>query len=197
MAIPDNETRARILDVAERLFSERGYAAVRLRDIGDAVGMKHASLYYYAPGGKEQLYIEVMERGFQRHRDGLTAAIAGAGDDLRAQMHAVAAWLATQPPIDLGRMVHADTRDIARTRPDVAERLTNAAYYALRDPIAAMLEAAMRRGEVEFMYVDMAAIALATLVSSVHAYPGDFPAEGRVRLAQKLADMLLYGWLKR
>jgi AcrR family transcriptional regulator len=34
--LPNNETRIRLLDRAEELFSARGYTAVRLRDIADA-----------------------------------------------------------------------------------------------------------------------------------------------------------------
>ncbi len=79
MCLPDNETCEHILKVANELFSQRGFAAVRLRDIAAAVGMKHASLYYYVPGGKEQLFIEVLERNFHRHREGLTQAIQGPG----------------------------------------------------------------------------------------------------------------------
>ena len=112
MQTPNNETRQRILDAAEELFSKRGYAAVRLRDIAGAVGMRHASLYYYAPKGKQQLFVEVMERNFARHLEGLAAAISGAGDDLRAQMYAVAEWLITQPPLDFGRMQQSDMREI-------------------------------------------------------------------------------------
>lgn len=82
---PNNATWLRILDTAEDLFAKRGFAAVKLRDIASAIGMRHASLYYYAPGGKEQLYIEVMDRVLRRHRAGLEHVIVAAGDDLREQ----------------------------------------------------------------------------------------------------------------
>ena len=36
--------RERVLGVAERIFSERGYRAVTLREIADELGMKKASL---------------------------------------------------------------------------------------------------------------------------------------------------------
>jgi AcrR family transcriptional regulator len=70
MRAASNSTHQTILDAAERLFAERGYAAVKMHDIARAVDMRHASLYYYAPAGKEQLYVEVMERNFNRHRAG-------------------------------------------------------------------------------------------------------------------------------
>src|SRR3712207_7847163 len=37
-------THQRILDSAEALFMARGYSAVRLRDIADEIGVKHAAL---------------------------------------------------------------------------------------------------------------------------------------------------------
>jgi AcrR family transcriptional regulator len=91
----DNATYHRLLDAAEALFMERGLAAVTLQDIASAIEMRHASLYYYAPKGKEQLYVAVMERTFKQHGEGLTDAVIQAGDDFRAQMHAVATWFAT------------------------------------------------------------------------------------------------------
>src|SRR5690348_6377925 len=99
--IPTNENREQILKVAEELFSKRGFAAVTLRDIAAAVGMRHASLYYYAPGGKEALFVEVMRRSFHRHREGMAQAIADAGDDFSDQMNAVSTWIISQPPMDL------------------------------------------------------------------------------------------------
>ena len=110
--MPDNETYQRILDAAAELFARHGYEAVTLRDIGQALDMKHASLYYYAPEGKKQLYMDVMERNLMRHRAGIAAAIAGASDDLRAQLRAVGRWLISQPPVDMRRLIRVDTKSI-------------------------------------------------------------------------------------
>ena len=41
---PNPEARERVLSVADRLFTERGYQAVTLRDIAQEVGIRHASL---------------------------------------------------------------------------------------------------------------------------------------------------------
>lgn len=40
-------TRATILSAAEDLFSRQGYAATRLEDVADVVGVKRAALFYY------------------------------------------------------------------------------------------------------------------------------------------------------
>jgi AcrR family transcriptional regulator len=55
-------TAGRILDAAEALFAERGYAATTLRDVAAAVGLRIPSLYNHFPS-KDALYAAVLERG--------------------------------------------------------------------------------------------------------------------------------------
>ncbi len=57
-------TRDRILDTAEALFAERGFAGTAVRDIAGAVGLTAASLYNHF-AGKEALYGAVLERGIR------------------------------------------------------------------------------------------------------------------------------------
>lgn len=192
--IPDNETRTRLLNVAEELFSARGYTAVRLRDIASAMGMRHASLYYYAPTGKEGLYLEVMERTMRRHRSGLERAIAEAGPDFRAQLYAVVDWLASQPPLDVVRMNQADMPELA---PDKAEQLMALAFDSLRLPIGAAIRRAVEAGLIRVPDIDMAALALVSLVESVHAIPRVYAGDNLAAIGRQFADMLLDGWLRR
>jgi TetR/AcrR family transcriptional regulator len=58
------ETRDRILDCAEALFAENGFAATSVRDIANAARLKPASLYNHFPG-KQQLYEAVLDRGLE------------------------------------------------------------------------------------------------------------------------------------
>ncbi len=65
-------TRERILDAAERLFAERGYAATSLREIARAAGVHQPGLYnYYAD--KRALYGGVLERALRPMLDALSA----------------------------------------------------------------------------------------------------------------------------
>lgn len=56
------DKQARILDVATALFSEKGYAATRMQDIADGLGMKAGSLYYYFESKEAVLASIVGER---------------------------------------------------------------------------------------------------------------------------------------
>ncbi len=49
----------RILMRAAELFSQQGYRATRMEDIAEAAGFTKAALYYYFPGGKEQILLEL------------------------------------------------------------------------------------------------------------------------------------------
>ncbi|QEH79240.1 TetR/AcrR family transcriptional regulator [Sphingomonas sp. C8-2] len=47
--------RAELVEIAARLFREKGYQATRLADIAAAAGLDRASVYYYV-GSKEELF---------------------------------------------------------------------------------------------------------------------------------------------
>ncbi len=55
------ETKERLLEVAERLFAEKGFHGASLRDIGGEVGVANASLLYHFPS-KGKLYVAVLDR---------------------------------------------------------------------------------------------------------------------------------------
>jgi AcrR family transcriptional regulator len=71
-------TRQSILHAAAGLFRQRGYAAVSLRDIAEAVGMKTGSLYYHF-SSKESLVEEILALGTQGAFDASKAAVEALG----------------------------------------------------------------------------------------------------------------------
>ncbi len=58
-----NETRAKILDAAEQVFSERGFAGTGTREVARLAGMDKYAIYYHFRN-KETLYLAVIERSF-------------------------------------------------------------------------------------------------------------------------------------
>ncbi|MHC4540242.1 MAG: TetR family transcriptional regulator [Planctomycetota bacterium] len=71
---PAKGVRDRLLDVAEKLFSERGFDGTSVRDLAGAAGCNVASVNYYF-GGKEKLYEEVWRRHLLLLRDSRAASI--------------------------------------------------------------------------------------------------------------------------
>lgn len=188
--------RERVLDVAERLFAQRGYTAVTLRDIAAELGMRHASLYYHVPGGKEELFEEVTTRTLTRHASGIQQALSIATPTLEAQLLALADWLVTQPPMDLLRMSFSDLPAIS---PERAERLSRLAYAALIGPVEHVLGQAQQRGEVADHNLPMVAGLLLGTIQSLFAAPASIvgsPVQLRA-MAHKAVRVLLVGLLPR
>ncbi|MBI1373088.1 MAG: DUF1956 domain-containing protein [Phycisphaera sp.] len=80
---PDNTT-ARLLDAAERLFSEKGYAATSVRDITQTAGCNIAAINYHF-GGKTGLYEAMFDRRLQTLRDQRITAVRTVVDEAVAK----------------------------------------------------------------------------------------------------------------
>ncbi|ANZ41136.1 TetR family transcriptional regulator [Lentzea guizhouensis] len=62
-----DRTRADILDVATKEFADKGYTGARVDEIAERTSTTKRMIYYYF-GGKEQLYIAVLERAYSAIR---------------------------------------------------------------------------------------------------------------------------------
>jgi AcrR family transcriptional regulator len=71
-------TAERILDAAEAVFAERGFAGTALRDVAERVGVRAPSLYNHF-ASKESLYAAVLERALGPLLELLRDAAAGRG----------------------------------------------------------------------------------------------------------------------
>ena len=75
--MPRAEREQQILDVAHRLFAERGYDAVTMDEVAAAVGVTKPLLYAYH-GNKERLYLASIERSADTLRTLVVEAVAQA-----------------------------------------------------------------------------------------------------------------------
>ncbi len=194
-----SRARERVLTAAEQLFGEHGYKAVGLKDIADALGMRHASLYTHFPGGKEDLYCEVMERTFARHRQHLEQIGQTIAPPLRRQLRAVSDWLLSQPAVSTMRMMQSDMFAIA---PERSKHLMDVAYQGLLAPIEHLVTSAYHRGEVRRTNTGMVAGMLLSsieAVRSLRSIPG-YGASDETPLdvhAYDIIDILIEGIERR
>jgi len=184
---------AKVLDAAEQLFSERGFASVRLRDIASACELTHAALYYHVPGGKTELYIAVTERLLERHRQGLETAMAEAGEGLEGKLEAVAAWLLSHPPMDLVRMTYSDMPELEA---DEATRLADQAFASLLLPVAQAVREAAGSGEVAADDPVLIAGGVIGMIESLHAIPERSLRRPRLEMARELIGTFMRGLAK-
>jgi AcrR family transcriptional regulator len=75
-----DRTRARLIEVATRLFQEHGTDEVTVRRIAAAAKIEAGSIYYHF-SSRDEILRAVLERGVGNARDEVLAAIAEAGPD--------------------------------------------------------------------------------------------------------------------
>ncbi|WP_176590833.1 TetR/AcrR family transcriptional regulator [Sphingobium sp. EM0848] len=85
-------TRQSILEAAERVFADLGYAAARLEDVAQAVGIRRPSIVYYFPG-KQQLYDQVEADIFASMHDFVLKRVEDASDPMARLLALLDAWL--------------------------------------------------------------------------------------------------------
>ena len=96
-----SDSRALILDAAERLFAAEGFARTTIKRIGREAGVNSALLYYYF-GDKDRLYREVLQRLVQTLVERTTGRLAAGGTPaarLRGLLEAQAGVLTDHPTL--------------------------------------------------------------------------------------------------
>jgi TetR/AcrR family transcriptional regulator, cholesterol catabolism regulator len=189
-AARSSEARDRILDAAEALFMKKGYSSVTLRDIALPLGLNHSSLYHHFPGGKEELFTEVMERSLRRHGEALDAAIAAGEGRLRDELRGMAAWILSQPPMDLIRMAESD---LAALPPESAARIMALVYELVIRKVLSAFEEALRSGQVGTCDPGLLAGGVVGLLESLHSAPERAVGRTRSSMANDLIDIILKG----
>lgn len=134
-------TRAALLDAAEALFAERGFAGTRLEDVAGRVGIRRASIAYHFPD-KRALYEAVLARALGGLRARVEAALLGPGPLAERIEAAVGAWADTlvERPA-LARLVLREVVD--------AGEAPGEALRAQAAPFAALFEKALAEGRRE------------------------------------------------
>src|SRR5919108_4545741 len=123
------EREEQTLEAARRLFAERGFGAVTMDEIADAVGVTKPLLYTYF-GNKEGVYLASMEPAAAALVDTVAAAVEAtetSADALRAGVHAF--FIFVDADRDAWRVLFDETPpagvEPARRAAEQRERLTN------------------------------------------------------------------------
>jgi AcrR family transcriptional regulator len=136
--------RAEILAAARELFMTRGYRAVSTRDIADAVGLTQPALYHHF-GGKEALYVAVLEDELHSRSEEMWQAVRAHGP-ATSRLATVAARIAERSEHDLTQMFHDLRFEISETN---RSRIGAAFREAMMAPLLALVGDLERDGLVE------------------------------------------------
>jgi AcrR family transcriptional regulator len=186
----ESEARERVITVARQLFSEHGYQAVTLRDIGQAIGIRHTSLYHHFPQGKEELFVEVTARRMGAYRQGLEAAIQQAGSDWRDCLHTAALWLLDQPAMHLGRMLQADMSQISA---EAAIKLKEIIFASLLQPLNEVLRVALADNPEKLQRSLTIAGMFYSLIEGIDNLPASYVTGTKAELVEIVLDVFING----
>lgn len=156
------ETRAALLDAAERCFAERGYDAVSVPEIARAAGYTTGAVYSNF-SGKEELFLALMERAMGGEADRRADAVAHEPAPDSQVREVARLWI-----------------DVVKRRPEAMVLLVEFWSYSRRDP-------ALRRRLAERMGATRGG--MAGLVAA-QSPGGDVPADELAAAAYALGHGL-------
>lgn len=150
----ETDTLRRILREATSLFVARGYEGVSMREIGEAVGVTKAALYYHFHD-KEDLFVAILNTSLEEISAVLDEAEAS-GQDARGRIAAAVHGLLALPG-ERRALIRVASQEMVHVRPEVRAAFNGVYQEKFVGRIAGMLEDGMQRGELRTMEPQLAA----------------------------------------
>src|ERR1700758_692483 len=104
-------TREQLIEVATRLFAERGYEDTSIEAVLAAAGVSRGALYHHF-AGKDALFEAVLEAGENDVTARLTAAIASAPDAVSAVESSAVTWIEMAGDPVIQRIILSDAPSV-------------------------------------------------------------------------------------
>lgn len=190
MMLETVDSRAAILAAAQRLFVERGYRGISMREIAEAVGMTKAALYYHFRD-KEQLFVALLQNVL-RDLSTLIAESRESDGSCQTQIERVVARIMLLPPAE-----RASLRLASQELGNLDETTRKAFVQIYHDQfigrITAIFEDGMARGEFKALDPQVATWSLlGMLYPYFHVSPVTGVAPSETLVAQ-LMEIFFHG----
>ncbi len=150
--------RDKILHQTTRLFVERGYDGVSIREIAEACNITKAALYYHFID-KERLLIEILETGLDAFHQLLEDARQN-HQSAQARIRAFVFSLFTRLPPENRAVIRLATQEMGKLRPEL--RTQFAAHYRenFLQPLMDIFTEGQKTGELRPLSPELAVWAL-------------------------------------
>ena len=140
----DQETRERILAVAERLFLAKGFKGVSMKDIADEVQVTTAALYYHFPEGKQDLFLSMVQQAMRNWGMQAFSQIEHL-PSLHTQLVTLIHSAIVHPPVMQGLM--RDVEEFCKDNPH-KRNMMREDIQKMRQSVITLFEQAAERGEI-------------------------------------------------
>jgi AcrR family transcriptional regulator len=168
---PESDTTAKILDAAQRLFLQDGYAGVNLDRIAKAAGVARQTLYNRF-GSKESVFRAMVQRHWSKlqtgHIDDLTESSPYSADAvLRRFAEAILRFVDETDQVGFIRLVIAESRRL----PWIAEEFYRAGKEPLMKALVGQLDELQANGLIDCRSTELAAHQFFGLLQEVTLWP--------------------------
>ncbi|WP_124980189.1 TetR/AcrR family transcriptional regulator [Nonlabens xiamenensis] len=189
--------KSQILKIAAQLFKERGYSAVTMRDLANAMGMKAASLYNHISGKQEILSLLILKvaKEFTLGMDRVKSDQKFAGPSSAKQAEQLIALHI--------RIAITYTNELAVLNNDWMhlEGREYELYMEMRkqyeQDFREILNAGIQHGEFQEMNVETLLYSLLSTLRSLYLFIPKRSEEEIQGMEQELPQLLLLGLVKR
>jgi len=147
------DLRAQVMVCAARLFVERGYHGLSMREIAEAVSVTKAALYYHFTD-KEALFLAIL----MSYLDQIQAAldqIMARETSTRSQVLQLVSHLLSQP-VEQRAMIRMASQEMSELSPSGRQALHQAYHQKFIYKIQAILQRGSERGELRPMHPALA-----------------------------------------
>ena len=131
-------TRDQILDGGERLFAERGYSGVSMRDIVAETALRNQASLYHHFRNKQALYEAVLKRGFQQILDLMPERYGRTAAEIDTNVDELIDYLSEHS--HLAQLIQRAALDGSRTLQRVLSGLVRPLYSRERQALAGLAE---------------------------------------------------------
>jgi AcrR family transcriptional regulator len=175
-----------IARTAARLFLEKGFASVSLREIAEPLGIKPASLYHHCAGGKAELYVRSVQESMRAYRSGLEHA--SEGFPFEKALARVAEEMVVKGGFDLSRIALVDLPAVREAGGD-ADAALDSLHAGAHEPLRNLFLRGQAEGVVRSdVDPDLAAASVMAIVSGL-----GWHHEGGAALVRSAVQLLLDG----
>lgn len=184
--------QAEVLDVAARIFHEKGYEATSIQDIADALGMLKGSVYYYI-NSKEDLLYSLVEQVHRSELERLHEVLAEGGDPVRQLRDLVETHvLANLENHVISAVFHHDFRSLSEPRRSAIIEERDKVEHGMRDIIRRGQDLGVFRTDADAKVITLGILGMANSFYTWYVESGDnSPAE----IATQFADFSVRGLL--
>lgn len=170
-ATPEPDTSAKVLDAAQRLFLQDGYAGVNLDRIAKAAGVARQTLYNRF-GSKESVFRAMVQRHWSKLETGSLAHLPdspprSADEVLRQFAEAILRFVGESDQVGFIRLVIAESRRL----PWIAEEFYRAGKEPLLKALVGQLDQLRADGHIDCGSTELAAHQFFGMLQEVTLWP--------------------------